>query len=162
MPIKWIFHSFFMSYSILLPRMLTLNNKMLSPARHVYVPASDSWAECIARFLLVPSACVETVWLGCISVPSLYHWTTPSSLDTSHERTSCSCSTTLLKSSSSAISANVTGGAAENSTQKCQMLLKVALIVYADACRSSKVTSQTRWSETLLSRKTEFIMIHGC
>lgn len=39
-----------------LPRMLTLKIRTLSPARHVYVPVSDSLAECIVTFLLLPSA----------------------------------------------------------------------------------------------------------
>lgn len=108
--------------SILLPRMLTLKTKTLSPTRDVYVAVSDSWAECIISFLLVPSAWIVTLLVGCISVPSLYHLTTPSDLDTSHDRTSCSCSTTLWKRSLSGISANVTGGAAEKNKNK---ILKV-------------------------------------
>lgn len=145
--------------------MLTLYIRMLSPARHVYVPVSDSWAECTIRFLLVPSACIVILLLGCISVPSLYHWTTPSALDTTHERTSCSCSTTLLKRSSSGISANVTGGAAEKIYKRSKLVLEHSF-VYAHACTSCKVRySQLRHADLkpcYLENNSDIIMISEC
>lgn len=96
--------------NFLLPRTFTLNIRTLSPARHVYVPASDSLDKCIVTFLLLPSAWIVASGFVCISVPSLYHWTAPSGLDTSQERTSSSFSTTLVKRFSSGMSANVSGG----------------------------------------------------
>lgn len=102
-----------------LPRMVTLKSKTLSPARQVYVPLSDSLVETTVKVLLVPSASILTLMLDCISNPSLYHWTTPSALDTSHDRTNCSFSTTLVKRSFSGISTNVNGSAAKTRQKEC-------------------------------------------
>ena len=92
-----------------LPRMLTLKIKALSPALHVYVPVSDSRALRILRVLAVSADLIVTLSHAWSSTPSMYHWTGASACDTSHARTSWSCSTTLLKRSSSGLFTKVTG-----------------------------------------------------